>query len=104
MREECRLRVLESRVLRRIFGTKRDEVTGEWRRHNKELHALYSSSNIKSRRMKWTENVARMGDRRGAYRVLMGKAEVLRPLEGPRRRWEDNIKMNLRKLRWGGMD
>jgi hypothetical protein len=83
--EECRLRVFENRVLRRIFGPKRDEVTGEWRRlHNKELYALYSSSNImqviKSRRLRWAGHVARMGERRGAYRVLVGKSEERRPL------------------------
>jgi hypothetical protein len=90
--EECRLRVLEKRVLRRIFGPKRDEVTGEWRRlHNKELYALYSSPNIiraiKSRRLSWAGHVARMGERRGAYRALVGKPEGRRPLERPRRRW-----------------
>jgi hypothetical protein len=105
LREECRLRVFENRVLRRIFGPKRDEVTGEWRRlHNKELHALYSSPNIirviKSRRLRWAGHVARMGERRGAYRALVGKPEGRRP----RRRWEDNIKMDLREVGWGGMD
>jgi hypothetical protein len=74
LREECRLRVSENRVLRRIFGPKRDEVTGEWRRlHNKELYALYSSPNIirvtKSRRLRWAGHVARMGEKRSAYRV-----------------------------------
>jgi hypothetical protein len=68
LREECRLRVFENKVLRRIFGPKRDEVTGEWRRlHNKELYALYSSPNIirvmKSRRLRWAGHVARMGER-----------------------------------------
>jgi hypothetical protein len=97
-REECRLRVFENRVLRRIFGPKRDEVTGEWRRlHNKELYALYSSPNIirviKSRRLKWAGLVACMGERRGAYRVLMEKPEGR-----PRRKWEDNIKMDLRDV------
>jgi hypothetical protein len=79
-REECRLRVFENRVLRRIFGSKRDEVTGEWRRlHNKELYALYTSPNIirviKSRRLRWAGHVARMGERRGAYRALVRKPE-----------------------------
>jgi hypothetical protein len=97
LREESRLRVFENRVLRRIFGPKRDEVTGEWRRlHNKELYALYSSTNIirviKSRRVRWTGHVACMGERRGA---LVGKPEGRRPLGRPRRRWEDNIKMDL---------
>jgi hypothetical protein len=99
LREECRLRVFENRVLRRIFGLKRDEVTGEWRRlHNKELCALYSSRNItrviKSRRLRWAGHVARMGERRVAYRALVGKPEGRRPLERPRRRCEDNIEMD----------
>jgi hypothetical protein len=109
LREECRLRVFENKVLRRIFGPKRDDVTGEWRRlHNKELCALYSSPNIirvmKSRRLRWAGHVARMGERRGAYRALVGKPEGRRPLEKPRRRWEDNIKMDLRQVGWGGVD
>jgi hypothetical protein len=100
LREEHRLRVFENRVLRRIFGPKRDEVTGEWRRlHNKELYALYSSLNIilviKSRRLRWAELVARMGERRGAYRALVGKPEGRRLLGRPRRRRENNIKMDL---------
>jgi hypothetical protein len=91
LREERRLSVFENRVLRRIFGPKRDEVTGEWRRlHNKDLDALYSSPNIirvmKSRRLRWAGHVARMGERRGAYRVLVGKPEGRRPLERPRRK------------------
>jgi len=78
LREERKLRVLENMVLRRIFGPRRDEVTGKWRRlHNEELNDLYSSPNIvrviKSRRMRWTGNVARMGEERGVYRVLLGK-------------------------------
>jgi hypothetical protein len=89
LREECRLRVFENKVLRRIFGPKRDEVTREWRRlHNKELYALYSSPNIirviKSRRLRWAGHVARMGERRGAYRGLVGKPEGRRPLGRPR--------------------
>jgi hypothetical protein len=100
LREECRLRVFESKVLRSIFGPKRDEVTGEWRRlHNKEFYALYSSPNIirviKSRRLRWVGHVARMGERTGAYRALVRKPEGRRPLGRPRRRWEDNIKMDL---------
>jgi hypothetical protein len=91
LREECRLRVFENRVLRRIFGPKRDEVTEEWRRlHNKELYALYSSPNIirmiKSRILRWAGHVARMGERRGAYRDLVGKPEGRTPLGRPRRR------------------
>jgi hypothetical protein len=96
-------------VLRRIFGPKRDEVTGEWRRlHNKELYALYSSPYvirvIKPRRLRWAGHVARMGERIGAYRALVGKPEGRRPLGIPRRRWEDNIKMDLREIGWGGVD
>jgi hypothetical protein len=107
-REECRLRVFENKVLRRIFGPKKDEVLGEWKRlHNKELYALYSSPNIrviKSRRLRWAGHVARM-ERRGAYRDLVEKPEGRRPLGRPRRRWEDNIKMDLREVGWrGGMD
>jgi hypothetical protein len=107
LREECRLRVFENRVLRRIFGPKRDEVTGAWRRlHNKELYALYSSPNIirviKSRRLRWAGHVARLGERRGAYRALVGKPDSIRPLERHRRRWEDNIKVDFREVGWGG--
>ncbi|KAJ4431656.1 hypothetical protein ANN_20255 [Periplaneta americana] len=103
LREEHRLRVFENKVLRKIFGAKRDEATGEWRKlHNTELHALYSSPNIirnlKSRRLRWAGHVARMGESRNAYRVLVGRPEGKRPLGRPRRRWEDNIKMNLREV------
>jgi hypothetical protein len=92
-----------NKVLKRILRPRRDEVTGEWRRlHNKELYALYSSPNIipviKSRRLRWAGHVARMGERRGAYRALVGKPEGRRLLERPRRRWEDNIKMDLRDV------
>ncbi|KAJ4444743.1 hypothetical protein ANN_06540 [Periplaneta americana] len=102
LREEHRLRVFENKVLRKIFGAKRDEVTGEWRKlHNAELHALYSSPdiirNIKSRRLRWAGHVARMGESRNAYRVLIGRPEGKRPLARPRHRWKDNIKMELRK-------
>ena len=94
----CRLRVFDNRVPRRIFGPKRDEVKGEWRRlHNKELYALYSSPNInrviKSRRLIWPGHVECMGDR-GAYRILVGKYEGKRPLGRPRLREEDNIKVH----------
>jgi hypothetical protein len=87
-------------VLRRIFGPKGDEATREWRRlHNKELNDLYSSPNvtqvIKSRRMRWTGNVACMGENRRAYRILVGRPEGRRPLGRPRCRCEDNIKMDL---------
>jgi hypothetical protein len=106
LREEHRLRVFENRVLRRIFGPKRDEVTGEWRRlHNEELHNLYSSPDIirqiKSRRMRWAGHVARMGEERNVYKVLMGKPGGKRPLRRPRRRWEDGIRMDLREISWG---
>jgi hypothetical protein len=109
LREEHRLRVFENRVLKRIFGPKRDEVTGEWRKlRNEELNNLYSSPNIvrviQSRRMRWAGHVARMGEGRGVYRVLVGKPEGRRPLERPRRRWEDNIRMDLRGLGCGCVD
>ena len=87
-----------NKVLRRIFGPMRDEVTGDWRRmHNEELNDLYSSPNIvrviKLRRMKWAGHVARMGEERGVCRVLVGKPEGKRPLERPRHRWVDNAMM-----------
>jgi len=109
LREERRLRVFENRVLRRIFGPKRDEVTGEWRKlHKEELNNLYSSPNIlrviKSRRMRWAGHVAHMGEGRGVYRVLVGKPEGRRPLGRPRLRWEDNIRMNLREVGCGCVD
>jgi len=109
LREERRLRVFENRVLRRIFGPNRDEVKGEWRKlHNEELNNLYSSPNIvrmiKSRRMRWVGHVARMGEGRGVYRVLVGKPEGRRPLGRPRRRWEDNIRMDLREVGCGCVD
>jgi hypothetical protein len=108
LREEHRLRVFENRVLRRIFGPKMDEVTGEWRKlHNVELNNLYSSPNImrviKSRRMRWVGDAARM-EERGVYRVLVGKPEGKIPLGRPRRRWEDNIRMDLQEVGCGGMD
>ena len=107
MREERRLSVFENRLLRGIFGPKRDVVKGKWRKlHNEELNDLYCSHNIvwliKQRRVRWAGNVARMG--RGVYRVLVGKPEGKRPLGRPRRRWEDNIKMDLQEVRCGGMD
>jgi len=100
LREELRLRVFENRVLRRIFGPKRDEVTEEWRQlHNEEFNNLYSSPiivwAIKSRKMRWAGHVARTGERKGVYRVLVGRPERKRPLGRPRRRREDNIKMDL---------
>jgi hypothetical protein len=98
--------VFENRVLRGIFGPKRDEVPGEWRKlHGGELHNLCSSPDIirriKSRRMRWAGHLARMGEGRNMYRVLVGKAEGKRRLERPRRRWEDGIKMDLREIGWG---
>jgi hypothetical protein len=98
--------VFENRVLRRIFGTKRDEATGEWRRlHNEELNDLYSSPNIirviKSRRMRWAGQVARMREKRGAYRILVGRPEGRRPLERHKRRLENNIKLDLQEAGWG---
>jgi hypothetical protein len=93
----------------RIFGPKRDEVTGGWRKlHNEELHNLYSSPSItrviKSRRMRLAGHAARMGERRNAYRILVGKPEGKRPLGRPRRTWVENIKMDLREVGWDGRD
>jgi len=108
--EECRLRVFEIRVLRRILGPKRDEVTGEWRKlHKEELYDLHCLPNIilviKSRRMRWAELVARVEDRRGAYRVLVGRPERKRAVGIPRLKWEDDIEINLQELGWGrGLD
>jgi hypothetical protein len=109
LREERRLRVFENRVLRRIFGAKREEVTGEWRNfHNEELQDLYSSTNtvrvIKSRRMRLAGHVARIGEGRVLYRILVGKPEGKRPLGRPRCRWEDNIKADIQKVGCGGID
>ena len=91
-----------------VFGPRRDKVTGEWRRlHNEELNDLYCSPNIvrviKSR-MRWAENVARMGEERGVYRILVGKPEGKSPLGRPRRRWVDNIRMDLQEVGCGYMD
>ena len=109
LREKRRLGVFETWVLRRIFGTKRDKVRGEWRKlHNEQINDLYCSPNIvrviKSRRMRWVVHVARMGEGRRIYRVLVGKPEGKRPLERPRHRWEDNIRMDLQEVGCGGMD
>jgi len=101
-------RVFENMMLRGIFGPRRDEVTGEWRRlHNEELNDSYYSPNIvrviKSRRMRWAGHVARMCEERGVYRVLLGKPEGRRPLGRPRRRWVD-IRMDLQEVGCGYMD
>jgi hypothetical protein len=96
-------------VRRIIFGSKRDEETGSWRKlHNEELHGLYSLPSIfkviKARRMRWAGHVARMGKVRGAYNILVRKPEGRRPLGKPRRRWEDNIKMDFREIGFGDVD
>jgi len=109
LREEHRLRMSENKVLRSIFGSKRDEVTGEWRKlPNEELNDLYYSPNIvwaiKSKIIKWAEHVARMGDGRGLYRVLVEKPERKRRLGKRRRTWDDNIKMDLQEVRYGGVE
>jgi len=103
LREERKLRAFENMVLRRMFGPRRDEVTGKWRRlRNEELNDLYSSPNlvwvIKSRRMRWAGYVAHMGEERGVYKVLVGKSEGKRPLGRPRRRWVDNIRTDLQEV------
>jgi hypothetical protein len=109
LREERKLRVFENMVLRRIFGPRRDEVTGEWRRlHNEELNDLYCSPSIvrviKLRRMRWAGYVARMGEERGVYRVLVGKPEGNRPLGRPRCRWRGKTKNEKQKVGCGYMD
>ena len=108
LRDGSKLRVFENMVLRRIFGPRRDKVKGEWRRlNNEELNDWYSSPNvvrvIKSRRMRCAGHVARMGEERVAYRVLVGKPEGKRPLGRPRRRWVDNIRMDLQEVGCGYM-
>jgi hypothetical protein len=102
LREECRLRIFENRTLRRIFGPKKDENV-EWRRlRNEELHSLYRSPTtdrlIKSRRLSWTGHVARMEEGMSAFKILTGKPYVKRPLGRPRRRWEDNIIMDVEEI------
>ena len=101
--------MFQNMVLRRIFGPRRDEVMGEWRRlHNEELNDLYSSPNIvrviKLRRMRWAGYVARMGEERWAYRILVGKPEEKRPLGRPRHRWVDNFGMDLQEVGCGYVD
>jgi hypothetical protein len=104
LREEQMLSLFENRLLRRRFGPNRDKVTGNLRRlHNEKLNDLYSSPNIrviKSRRMRWVGHVSRMGERRGAYRILVGRPEGRRPLGRPRCSWDDNSKMDVQE-RWG---
>jgi hypothetical protein len=109
LREGHRVRIFENRVLRRIFGSKMDDVTGSWRKlDNEELHILYFSSSrirmMKSRKMRWPERVARIWEKRNSYKILVGKREGKKPLRGLRRRLMDNVKMNLRDIGWGGMD
>ena len=109
LREEGRLWVFENRVLRIIFGPRRDEVTGKWRKlHDEELNDTYSSPIIfrviKSRRMRWAGHVARMRKKTGVYGVLVGKSEGKRPLGRPKRGWEDNINVDLQEVEYGGMD
>jgi hypothetical protein len=99
---------VENRVLR-IFGPKRDEVTGKWRKlHNEQIHDLYSSPSIitiiKARRMRWSGHVARKEEKKNAYRLLVGKTEGGRPLGRTRHRWEDNIRMGFVEVGWGDVD
>jgi hypothetical protein len=101
--------VFEIGMLRRIFGPKREEISGEWRKlYNEELHDLYALSSIiriiKFRRMRWAGHLARIGAKRNAYRLLVGKPEGKRPLGRPRRRWVDNIRRDLREVEWGDVD
>jgi hypothetical protein len=104
------LRLFENRVLRRIFGPKRDEVIGGWRKlHNEDRRNMQCSPSIiikmiKSRMMRWTGHIARIGANRNAYRILVGKPEGKRPLGKPKRRWKYNIRLDLREIGWGGMD
>jgi hypothetical protein len=105
---EYRLRLFENRVLRRIFGRKRDEVTGEWKKlYHEELNDLYSTPSIvlvmKSRRMRWARHVVRMVTRTYVYRILVGKPEGKRPLGRRRHRWDDNIKIDLQEVLFEGM-
>jgi hypothetical protein len=105
LRKEHRLRVFENRAVRRILGPRKDEAPGSWRKlHNEDVHSMYSSTSItgmiKSRRMRWAEHVARMGAKRNAYRILVRRETTRRP----RRRWVDDIKMDLGEIGWDGVD
>ena len=106
--EEHRLTVSENRVLRKTLGPNWDEVTGEWRKlHTGELNDLYSSHfvrMIECGRIRWAGHVAHMGEKRGIYRVLVGKPEGKKPLGRPRPRWENKIKMDLQEVGCGCMD
>jgi hypothetical protein len=109
LKKEHGLKAFENRMLRRIFGPKRDEVTGEWRKlHNEELRDLYSSLSIikilKPGRMTWAAHVARIGKNGNAYRIFVGRPEGKIALGRPRRRWVDNIRMELGEVRWGDVD
>jgi hypothetical protein len=109
LREEHRLRMFKNRVLRKIFGRRRDEVTGGWSKlHNEELRDLYSSPSIirmiKLRKIRWAGHVALVGENRNAYRLLVEMPEGKRPLGRQRRRWVDNIKMDLGEIGWNGVD
>jgi hypothetical protein len=104
LRDKHRLRVLENRVLKRIFGLKREEVAGGWKRlHNEEFHNLYASPNI-IRRMESAGHVARKGEMRNTYGTLVGNPEGKRPLRRPRHTWENNIRMYFREMGWKGVD
>jgi hypothetical protein len=104
--EGHRLRVFENRVLRRIFGTERLKITGDWRKlQSEELHKSYSSSNIvRAIKSRWVGHVARMENMRNPYKISVGNAEEKRPLGRPNRRWEDNIRTDIRELVWEGVD
>jgi hypothetical protein len=109
LREEHRLRMFHNSLLRRLFGPKRDEVMGDSRKqHNEEIRNLCSSPNIirmiRSRRMRWTGHVARLGEKRNPYMILVGKTEGRKPLGRPRYGWVDNNKIDLRKIEWNDMD
>jgi hypothetical protein len=109
LRDEHRLRVFENRMLRRIFGPKRDGKVGGWRKlHNEQLHKCCSLPNIisviSSMRMRWAGHVERKGGKRNAYRVLVGKTGGRKTLGRPRRRWDDNIKTDLREVGWCRVD